>query len=323
MCSAMAKFKTSGSVGTANPSNQNAHVRILSIDTNTNIAHCIDQIGARRQISIGWMLGKGVGPPKVGETWLVSTVFGGWVFAAQLNPTYDFLDDIEGEVSDLQTDMTAAQGDITTLQGDVATINTHDATQDAEITAITALTVPTGVVFPYIAATAPSGYLKCDGTAVSRTTYAALFAVIGVQYGAGDGSTTFNLPNMTNSFARGGTPGASGGASSHSHSFTGDAHNHGQPAHTHPLSVNGQAQITIGGGTVGGNLVGQAFTDSESTSGGITTGATSNHRTSSVALQGFTDFDGNQDVNNNVATGTVGTTSTLPPYVSFTYIIKT
>lgn len=56
--------------------------------------------------------------------------------------------------------------------------------------------VPTGVIFPYAGSAAPTGWLLCDGTAVSRTTYAALFAVIGTTFGAGDGSTTFNVPNM-------------------------------------------------------------------------------------------------------------------------------
>jgi microcystin-dependent protein len=45
--------------------------------------------------------------------------------------------------------------------------------------------------------TAPTGYLVCDGSAVSRTTYAGLFAVIGVRWGAGNGSTTFNVPNLS------------------------------------------------------------------------------------------------------------------------------
>lgn len=57
-------------------------------------------------------------------------------------------------------------------------------------------TVPVGVQIPFAGTTIPSGYLLCDGRAVSRETYADLFAVIGTTYGAGDGSTTFNLPNM-------------------------------------------------------------------------------------------------------------------------------
>lgn len=58
------------------------------------------------------------------------------------------------------------------------------------------ISLPTGAVMPYAGATAPSGYLLCQGQAVSRTTYAELFEVIGSTYGAGDGTTTFNLPNL-------------------------------------------------------------------------------------------------------------------------------
>jgi len=62
---------------------------------------------------------------------------------------------------------------------------------------------PTGQVAWYAVNTAPTGTLKANGAAVSRTTYAALFAVIGTTFGAGDGSTTFNLPDMRGEFARG------------------------------------------------------------------------------------------------------------------------
>ncbi len=56
--------------------------------------------------------------------------------------------------------------------------------------------VPTGSVFMWLTNTEPTGYLLCYGQAVSRTTYAALFAVISTVFGVGDGSTTFNLPDM-------------------------------------------------------------------------------------------------------------------------------
>lgn len=55
---------------------------------------------------------------------------------------------------------------------------------------------PAGTVTMFAGSSAPTGYLICDGQAVSRTNYAALFAVIGTSYGAGDGSTTFNVPNL-------------------------------------------------------------------------------------------------------------------------------
>ena len=58
------------------------------------------------------------------------------------------------------------------------------------------VTVPSGVISAFSGSTAPTGWLLCDGTAVSRSTYSALFAIVGTTYGSGDGSTTFNLPNL-------------------------------------------------------------------------------------------------------------------------------
>lgn len=58
-------------------------------------------------------------------------------------------------------------------------------------------TVPAGIIEPFAGSTVPAGYLLCDGTAVSRTVYATLYAVIGDTFGAGDGETTFNLPDLS------------------------------------------------------------------------------------------------------------------------------
>lgn len=55
---------------------------------------------------------------------------------------------------------------------------------------------PVGIVEPFAGASAPTGWLMCDGSAVSRTTYADLFAVVETIYGVGNGSTTFNLPDL-------------------------------------------------------------------------------------------------------------------------------
>jgi microcystin-dependent protein len=66
-----------------------------------------------------------------------------------------------------------------------------------------AAAVPVGSVTMYGANTAPTGWLECNGAAVSRTTYAGLFTAIGTVFGSGDGSTTFNLPDMRGEFARG------------------------------------------------------------------------------------------------------------------------
>lgn len=63
-------------------------------------------------------------------------------------------------------------------------------------TATSLVQLPAGIILPYGGAAAPTGWLLCDGQAVSRTTYATLFGVIGTLFGAGDGSTTFNVPDL-------------------------------------------------------------------------------------------------------------------------------
>lgn len=68
--------------------------------------------------------------------------------------------------------------------------------QFKEINVKTSDTLPIGAVVSYAGLNAPTGWLICDGRAISRTTYANLFAIIGTQYGAGDGDTTFNIPNL-------------------------------------------------------------------------------------------------------------------------------
>ena len=72
-----------------------------------------------------------------------------------------------------------------------------------ESTRYSASGVKTGTIISYGSNTAPTGFLDCDGSAVSRTTYASLFSVIGTTYGTGDGSTTFNLPDLQDKVAYG------------------------------------------------------------------------------------------------------------------------
>ena len=77
------------------------------------------------------------------------------------------------------------------------------AVKDAYDKAVAAIPVGSVIAFAGNPSSAPSGYLLCNGAAVSRTTYAALFEAIGTAYGAGNGSTTFNLPNMADKFIQG------------------------------------------------------------------------------------------------------------------------
>jgi phage-related tail fiber protein len=63
--------------------------------------------------------------------------------------------------------------------------------------------IPTGMIAPFAMSTAPTGWLECDGSAVSRTTYSDLFAALSTTHGVGDGSTTFNVPDLRGEFIRG------------------------------------------------------------------------------------------------------------------------
>lgn len=101
---------------------------------------------------------------------------------------------------------------------------------------------PAGAIMAYGSNTAPGGYLICDGSAISRTTYDHLFAAIGTTYGAGDGSTTFNLPDFRQRFllgkatsGTGSTLGGTGGAIDHTHTVT-------------PASLNSISLVGIGTG---------------------------------------------------------------------------
>ncbi len=75
---------------------------------------------------------------------------------------------------------------------------------------------PTGAIQTFAGSVAPNGWLLCNGQEVSRTTYDKLFAVCGLTYGSGNGSTTFNVPDMRGRFTRGanGNLGSMGGSSS-------------------------------------------------------------------------------------------------------------
>lgn len=80
-----------------------------------------------------------------------------------------------------------------------------DGTLKGQIKPILSDGMPTGTVLSFAGNTIPENYLLCDGSAVSRSTYANLFKVIGTTYGAGDGSSTFNLPNLVDRFVEGGS----------------------------------------------------------------------------------------------------------------------
>lgn len=149
---------------------------------------------------------------------------------------------------------------------------------------------PTGTVTAFAGTTAPNGWLLCQGQAVSRTEYAGLFTVIGTTYGVGDGSTTFNVPNLKGRVAAGfdtsqsdfNALGKTGGAKTHTLTTA------EMPEHNHP-GTGGLNFAMLGDGTQG-----LRSTPTVGISQGTATGKT----------------------------GGGGAHNNLQPYISLNYIIK-
>lgn len=136
-----------------------------------------------------------------------------------------------------------------------------------------------GTIKMWPTATAPNGWLECAGTAVSRTTYAALFAIIGTTYGVGDASTTFNLPDMRGRFARGwdhgaGTDPDAASRTNRGDGTTGDAVGTKQAdqidSHDHSLTFNMNSQSAVATGGTGFVAFGTADAPTSATGGNET-----------------------------------------------------
>lgn len=181
------------------------------------------------------------------------------------------------------------------------------------------------------------GWLACNGSAVSRATYSALFGAIGTTWGIGDGATTFNLPDLrgkaligvSGSHALGATGGSETTTLSttnlpshnhgvtdpgHTHTFTGTAHNHAitDGGHTHTLPWHTNSSLGAGAGAVatptgaGADLTGSA-----------TTGITVNNATAGGSNASNT----TGVTTNNTGSGTPATT--MSPFAAVTYLVKT
>ncbi len=171
---------------------------------------------------------------------------------------------------------------------------------EAEIVVGDANGMNPGVIEAYSGKTIPDGYLLCDGSAVSRTTYADLFEIIGTTYGEGDGSTTFNLPDLSGRTII-------GTSSSHELASTGGEEEHTltiseMPSHSHNPN---HWDVVTSPGTTSGDLYSYFL------SMGNYTGAISTYATASSRQSYATTTTGGSAAHNN-----------MQPYMTLNYIIK-
>lgn len=197
-----------------------------------------------------------------------------------------------------------------------------------------------GIVMSFAGATAPEGWLLCDGSAVSRSSYSALFATIGTTYGAGDGSTTFNVPDLTGRVVIGVSGshalGSTGGEASHvltsgempAHVHEVPSHGHANdikatvPALTHSLTQPVFKYTASSTASLYGLSSGSARFNSVANANGsrTTNAAVDKHSTASCTMSGG--VGASSDTDTTTAGGGQGHNN-LQPYATVNYIIST
>lgn len=166
-------------------------------------------------------------------------------WGGKLNSNFDTIDTQLKSVSNVaNAALPKAGGTMTgkiTLDGDPSSA-LHAVTKQYADALGTGATLPIGFIAPYAGAAAPTNWLECNGAAVSRTTYASLFAICGTTFGAGNGSTTFNIPDLRGEFLRGWDNGRGVDTGRVRGSAQGD--NAGSHTHSASLSVTGTTNTT-------------------------------------------------------------------------------
>lgn len=170
---------------------------------------------------------------------------------------------------------------------------------------VTVGVVPTGSVFYFAGASVPDGYLLCDGSAVSRSTYATLYTRIGTTYGSGDGSTTFNLPNLKDRYIKGKgdstSVGETGNATvgDHTHDYSGSISSSGDHQHYYTWTSGNYASNYGNISAPGGNTIDSVTEHNNTTTYGFGDSGYGNHTHS---YSGTTDSNATDVVNepNNI-----------------------
>lgn len=172
--------------------------------------------------------------------------------------------------------------------------------------------IPPGTIQAFGGGTVPQGWLLCDGSTASRTTYSALFAAVGIAHGSGDGATTFHLPDLRGRFLRGADNMGTGAAGRDPNAAGRTAGNAGGNTGNAVGSVQSDAHQNITG-TVGGT-----WRNSTTTAG---TGAFYKISTGTIGANG-TDSGSGLGIDSSLIPGQRTSTETRPQNAAVAYIIK-
>lgn len=137
-----------------------------------------------------------------------------------------------------------------------------------ETPTISEIGLAVGSMVVFTGTTVPSGWLLCNGQAVSRAAYASLYAVVGTAYGVGDGATTFNVPDLRGRFPFG--VAASGTGSTLAATFGTIDHVHSGPSHTH--TINAPSATTVVAAGAGSTVASSTHTHTADAAGAGNTG---------------------------------------------------
>jgi microcystin-dependent protein len=171
--------------------------------------------------------------------------------------------------------------------------------------------IPTATIVPWSSASVPTGFLECNGQTVSRSTYSALFAIVGTTYGAGDGSSTFLVPDLQDNVAVGKSNNKALGSTAGANTVTSTGNVGGTTANA-TLSIAQLASHTHPGGNV-----------SDSGRVGNTNTRHANYRAAKNIGDTTAAGSGSGHQHNMSATFSGDATSVLQPYLTIIYIIKT
>lgn len=283
---------------------------VIELHGATHRGNGIDPIGLADSTASGLLMS----PPNSATKVLLGTVPQSWGPSPLHAPTH-----LDNGTDPIPVATTTRTGSMAKLSGNQSDCFAGDGSWQMRF-------LPSGVMMDFPASVAPTGWLICNGAAISRSTYAALFAAIGTAFGPGDGSTTFNLPDCRGRTVIGAGQGA--GLTNRALGATGGEEKHTvtaaeMPSHTHAINDPGHIHPVNEGSGHTHTIADPGHTHALNEGGGHTHGVTQNPHAHGVNDPEHTHTIASNQVLTKVSSGLVPTYGTGPnPSVWATIVLN-